>query len=221
LIVIIIPVLRRPWRVQPLVDSIEANTLAEHRTLFVASPGDDDEIAAINDVGAEWIETPEQYPSGDYARKINLAYRASWEPLMFLGADDLCFHPDWFEKASAKFGGDIGVVGTNDLGNRRVMQGVHATHSLVSREYIDRHGTIDEPHKVLHEGYQHNWVDTEFVGTAQHRGAFISARESVVEHLHPHWNADVPVDSTYEHGLSGFERDRRYYLGRQHLWNGR
>lgn len=218
MIVLCIPVLRRPHRVQPLIDSIEAATSEAHRTLFIVSPGDDDEIAAIKDAGAEFIETPEAFTFADYALKINLAYRATWEPLLFLGADDLQFHEGWFEKAYEKLAPGVGVVGTNDLGNRRVIRGQHATHSIVTRDYIDRHGTIDEPHKVLHEGYLHNWVDTEFVQTAQHRGAYVHAHESIVEHLHPHWKPEVPLDSTYEHGLSGFERDRRVFAGRLPLW---
>lgn len=219
MIVIAIPVLNRPHRVEPLIDSIEHATPETHRTIFVVSPGDDDEITAIEKAGAELICTPVAYDSGDYAKKINLAHRATWEPLLFLGADDLLFHEGWFERAYEKLieRPGVGVVGTNDLGNRRVTAGQHATHSVVSREYVDTRGTIDEPRKVLHEGYRHNWVDTEFVQTAQHRGAFIAAHDSVVEHLHPHWGK-AELDSTYEHGLAGFERDRRVFLGRQHLW---
>lgn len=216
MIVICVPVLRRPHRVQPLIDSIEAATPQAHRTLFIVSPGDDDEIAAIKDAGAEFIETPEPYAFGDYSKKINLAYRASWEPLLFLGADDLHFHPGWFEKAYEKLAPGIGVVGTNDLTNKRTRH-YHSTHSLVTRDYIDTQGTIDERHKVLHEGYLHNFVDDELVATANHRSAYAHADDCHVEHFHP-MGRKAPTDDVYAIGLSGFDRDRRLFRQRERLW---
>lgn len=216
MLVIAVPVLRRPHRVVPLIDSIEDATPEPHRTLFVCTPGDADEIAAIKNAGAEWIETPEAYTSGDYARKINLAYRATWEPLLFLAADDLHFHPDWFSNAFDKLADGVGVVGTNDLGNRRTRRGEHSTHSLVTREYADR-GTIDEPHKILHEGYPHEFVDDELVQTAQKRGAYAHARNSHVEHMHPHWNK-APLDDLYRDEPRRMIAGRRIFEGRRHLW---
>lgn len=216
MIVICVPVLRRPHRVALLIESIEAATPEEHRTLFVCSPGDDDEIAAIKDAGAEWIETPEAYMSGDYAKKINLAYRATWEPLLFLGADDLHFHSDWFPNALEKLTENIGVVGTNDLGNKRTRRGEHSTHSLVTREYADR-GTIDEPHKILHEGYPHEFVDDELVQTAQKRGAYAHASDCIVEHMHPHWGKS-DWDDLYRDEPRRMIEGRKVFEGRRHLW---
>ncbi len=217
MIVIIVPVLKRPHRVRPLIDSIEAATPEAHRTLFVVSPGDDDEITAIKDAGAEFIETPEPYPSGDYAKKINLAYRASWEPLLFLGADDLHFHEGWFEKAYGKLQPGIGVVGTNDLGNKRTRRGEHSTHSLVTRDYADKFGTIDERHKILHEGYPHEFVDDELCQTAQFRGAYAHARDCIVEHMHPHWGK-AETDELYQAEPQRMIAGREVFEGRRRLW---
>lgn len=216
MLVIIVPVLRRPHRVEPLIDSIEAATPQAHRTLFVCSPDDEQEIAAIEKLGAEHICTPEPYLSGDYARKINLGYRASWEALMFLGADDLSFQPGWFDKAYEGLGEGIGVVGTNDLTNRRTNR-FHSTHSLVTREYADKFGTIDDRHKVLHEGYHHVFCDDELVATALHRGAYVHADACYVEHLHP-MKQKAPRDDVYDHGISQFAVDRRKFQDREHLW---
>lgn len=217
MIVICIPVLRRPHRVAHLIESIEAATPEEHRTLFIASPEDVEEIEALKVAGAEWIETPEPRGHGDYARKINLAYRATWEPLLFLAADDLRFHPGWLPKALDCLTENVGVVGTNDLTNRRTRR-FHSTHSLVTREYVDKYGTIDEPHKVLHEGYRHNFVDDELIATAQFRGAYVHAHGCWVEHLHP-MGGKSETDEVYQLGLAGFDRDRRVFQGRQPLWH--
>lgn len=216
---IIVPVLRRPHRVAPLLESIDAATPEPHRVLFVASPEDEAEQKAIAAAGADVLVLDSPAGRGDYARKINLAYTVTDDPLLFLGADDLCFHRGWLEAAVAAMTGDVGAVGTNDLGNARVVRGDHATHFLVTRAYADR-GTIDEPGKILHEGYCHNFVDDEFLATARLRGAVAMAPESHVEHLHPNWGK-APHDETYERGQAGFEVDRRHFNHRRHLWGQR
>lgn len=215
-VAIIVPVLRRPHRVAPLIESIEAATPEPHHTLFVCSPGDDDEIAAIKNAGAEHIETPVAYTFADYALKINLGYRATWEPLLFLGADDLHFHPGWFEKAYEKLAPGVGVVGTNDLCNKRTRR-QHSTHSLVTRDYVDRYGTIDEPRKILHEGYEHELCDDEFVLTATHRGAYVHADDCYVEHLHP-MNGKAPSDDLYAQQTRRILAGRPLFNERSRLW---
>lgn len=216
-VAILVPVLRRPHNVAPLVASIEGATPEAHHTLFICSEGDTDELDAVTDVGAEHLTIP-AYGLGDYAKKINAGFTATTEPYVFLGADDLRFHDGWFAAAHAEMANrKIGVVGTQDLGNPRVKQGLHSTHSLVRRSYIERYGTIDEPGKVLHEGYPHEFVDDELVGTAQARGAWAFAHDSVVEHLHPHWGK-APTDDLYGQARSRYMIGRKLYKRRRHLW---
>lgn len=109
------------------------------------------------------------------------------------------------------------MVGTNDLGNPRVLRGVHATHSLVTRRYVDQHGTIDEPGKVLHEGYWHEFCDDEFVETSWKRKAWAFAADSVVEHLHPAWGK-APMDDLYAQEPRRMRQGRRLFLHRRRLW---
>lgn len=153
---------------------------------------------------------------GDYARKINHAYRQSDHQFLFLAADDLCFCPNWFERAKARLRPGIGVVGTNDLGNVRVIQGRHATHSLVTREYADR-GTIDQAETIYHEGYAHNFVDDELVATAKRRRAWVFARDSMVEHLHPDYGK-AAFDDVYDLGRSLFRQDAALFRSRSARW---
>ena len=136
---------------------------------------------------------------------------------VFLGADDLRFWPGWDESAIERYyETDKPVVGTNDLGNTTVMAGRHATHSLVHRSYVEQ-GTIDDPTCLLHEGYSHNWVDTEFIGTAMKRDAFTFCRDSHVEHMHPFWQKGDD-DAIYEKGRQHYRLDRRLYQKRHRLW---
>lgn len=210
-VAILVPVLRRPHRVQPLLDSIKAATSQPWRALFICDPYDLKEQEAVQAAGGRFLIV-----SGNYAQKINTAVKATSDPLLFLGADDLHFHPGWLEAAQALLSDTIGVVGTNDLGNRRVMAGDHSTHSLVTRWYAQL-GTIDEPDKVLHEGYPHEFVDDEFIATAKKRGAFAHASDSIVEHLHPLWGK-APTDELYDGHAMRMRRGRRIYARRQPLW---
>lgn len=215
---IVVPVLKRPHRVKPLLENIAASTPeGSYRVLFVASPYDAAEIAAIEDSGADYrvVEWDGGSP-GDFARKTNAGYRASTEPLIFTGADDLNFHPGWLEAAKACFLPTVGVVGTNDLYNPGVKAGIHSTHSLVRREYADL-GTVDEPRKIYHEGYDHTFVDNELVQTAIARRAFVHCPNSVVEHVHPHANK-APTDPVYRLSEASVRQGRRLFNQRKKLW---
>lgn len=212
--------LGRPHRVPLLLASLDEATPADaYRVLFLVSPEDTTVIEAVDNAGAERLVVPRKTLYGDYARKINAGYAATAEDYLFLGADDLHFHPGWFERAVSRFDNDpaIGVVGTNDLGNSRVMRGDHATHSLVARRYADEFGTIDEPGKVLHEGYWHEYVDDELVGTAKARNAWAFAEDSHVEHLHPQYGK-AAMDDSYEQQHYRMSRTSSYFRERRRLW---
>lgn len=217
---VVVPVLRRPHRVEPLLESLAGATPEPHRVLFCCTIGDEAEIAAVEATGSEHIDL--EHAPGDYARKINTAVAQSGEPFVFLGADDLQFHPGWLSAALTLMHARVGVVGTNDLTNRRVMRGEHATHSLVARWYIDRLGTLNEhggnnPGEVLFEGYQHEYVDDELVGTAKKRGAWAFAEDSHVEHLHP-MRGKAPMDEIYAAQEARMRASRQLFQRRRSLW---
>lgn len=193
--------------------SVDAAT-DDYRLLFVATGDDEAELTALSDAGADWIVPSAHRNTGDYARKINAGMRASIEPLIFTGADDLVFRPGWFEAAVALIGAGVGVVGTNDLGNPDVVAGRHATHSLVDRQYAEVFGTYDCPGRIYHEGYDHNFCDVEFVQTAMRRHAWAFAPDSVVEHVHPSWKK-ADTDPTYELGRAQWTADARTWRNRK------
>jgi glycosyltransferase involved in cell wall biosynthesis len=216
---ILIPVLRRPLNVKPLVESIEQNT-KDFEILFLASPGDYEEIIELDHQNQSYKIMDSNYENnGDYARKINRGFNTIKAEWYFLGADDLRFYPGWFEHAMERYE-DNGacVIGTNDLGNPMVIRGLHSTHTLVLGEYATRCGTIDEPGKILHEGYPHEYVDQEFVETARCRLAWTFSHKSIVEHLHPNWNK-AAVDSIYAAQDLRMISGGRLYEKRKHLWN--
>ena len=243
---IVIPVLRRPHRLMRVYDSAKAATPNAH-VLFVASTDDGATREALDAHGLDHIIAP--WPGGqrgDYARKINLGYRYTTQPLIFTGADDIAFHVDWFDEAASLIdvpeeaitvlkGGilvgpgvvpRIGVVGTKDLCNERTMVGAHSTHSLVARWYADQGGCADQDHVIYHETYFHEYCDDELVQTAMARQAYAHS-EAIVEHLHPNRDAanhprpnefTVKDDEVYQLGRARSRMSRRIFMHRRSLW---
>lgn len=111
------------------------------------------------------------------------------------------------------------MVGTNDGSNPRTASGRHSTHTAVTRDYVDRLGTADEPGKVLHEGYWHEYVDDEFVWTAKARRVWAHAADSHVEHLHPNWGKR-PADASDAKQPERFAQGRALFDSRRPLWRG-
>lgn len=215
----LIPVLNRPHRVAPLLESFDESVAVERaegwdiEAVFVCSFGDMAETEAVRACGIEPL-----FSDANYSGKINYAVtQRHWSDWYLTGADDLKFHPGWLRAAINRHikTGAL-VIGTNDLHNPSVIRGLYATHLLVHRDYMLR-GTIDEPGKILHEGYRHNCCDTELVETAKVRGQFAFARDSHVEHLHPIFKG-APDDATYRLGREHHRADKLLLAERRKLW---
>lgn len=204
---ILVPVLNRPQNAEPFMRSLRASTgLA---TAYAIHDADDlDTMRAWKEAGATVIESTGKR----FATKINDGYRATTEPWLFLAGDDVKFHPGWLDAAQyASAASGCQVIGTNDLGNPRVMRGEHATHILIAREYVDKHGASWEPAgTVCHEGYRHWFVDDEIVTLAKSRATFVVALGSKVEHLHPVWGK-AETDDTYKLGQHYVDADKRLF----------
>jgi hypothetical protein len=212
---ILIPVLGRPHRAAPLVQNIRDTTTVEHRIIFICTIGDDEQISECNVSDADMV-TVAQFPAGpgDYAKKINVGKHLDGE-WIFQAADDLTFTPGWAEAAlkMADTGPGYDVVATNDMANASVKRGQFGTHNLIRRRYVtERLGG-----QLLHEGYDHNFVDRELAGWAQHHGVFVFARHSRVTHNHPNWRT-APDDPTYQKGARRFRADQKLFYSRAHLW---
>lgn len=214
MISVLVPCLGRPGNAQPLADSL-ASSGADSTLTFICTAGDSAQIAASETTGAEVMIAAWKAGPGDFARKINAGFLATESDYVFMGADDIEFTPGWAEIATRMMRGRIGVVGTNDMANRQVMRGEFGTHCLISRSYIDEHGgTFDnEPGVVLHEGYDHNFVDRELCEVARRRRAFAFAPQSVVKHRHPVWKT-ATWDPTYRKALARFNEDQQLFAAR-------
>lgn len=215
-VAVIIPVLNRPHRVAPLVASILASD-KRAKPLFLVSPGDADELAAVRSSDASWVVVDWPPGRGDYAKKINHGFLFTDDEWVFTGADDLHFHPGWFDAClNAHARTNACVIGTNDGGNPLVINGRHSTHSLVHRDYGEC-GTIDDSTKLLCELYDHNGVDVEFVETARWRRTFTFASDARVEHQHHLWRK-AEKDDTYRKGNRAYAADQALLARRRRMW---
>lgn len=210
---ILIPTYRRPHKVAEITQNI-LDTTRSGTVYFCCEEDDLETIKTVEDTPHANLVINNRTRS--YSGAINSGVMESCEPYVFAGADDLYFHPGWFELAMDMMVGEIKVVGTNDLANPEVLAGSHATHFLVDGMYACK-GVIDHPGIMLFEGYDHNWTDREFILTAQKRGVYAHCHESIVEHKHWAWNK-APLDDTYNRGIRSEAADRETFISRQHLW---
>ena len=219
MISILIPTVGRPDRLAGLAANIHDTTVAEHEIVFIVEEDDQASIAAILDAG-EHDRFHINLEARSYAGACNSAYlRHRLGELIFTGADDLHFHHGWDVEAMAHLDDQVLVVGTNDRLNPYVAKGWHATHYLIDRRYLDTEGgCVDAgPGSFLHEGYSHNFTDTEFIGTAKARARFRPCLEAVVEHLH-HSAGRMAPDATTEKTQAGYGADAELYDRRKELW---
>lgn len=208
---ILIPVLGRPHLVAPLLENIAAATDVPYRVLFLCSVGDDEEIRAVEDAGAEYRLLDNPPASGQYAKKINLGFRETENEWLFLVADDVRFYPQW---ASIALRHDVSVISVNERHNSMVRQGLLAVHPLVKRTYIEEcGGSLDGPGTIYHEGYSHNFVDCELSVIARARKEFVFERRSIVQHMHPGFGRGEH-DYTYEVGFRDWEEDQALFCKR-------
>lgn len=218
MIAVLLPVLGRAHQIESVLRSLKESTVNEYRAILICSPKDD-ALKAARASEADVLVASWQAGHADYAKKLALGYRESDEPWIFQGATDLTFYPGWDVKAfkvARRFA--PGVIGTNDMGNPFVMRGLHSTHSLISRDYIEKFGgTLDGSGVVFSEAYDHQWSDCEFIETARRRRQFIFAKNSRVEHLHPHWGKGE-TDSTYEKAWRATSEDQKLFMRRRGLY---
>jgi hypothetical protein len=99
-VAVVIPLWRRTKNIDRVTCSL-LDTVPLAHICFVVSSGDEwitpwttlpGDTIVVDGVGGE---------PGDYARKINAGYRATEEPFIFTGADDLVFHDGWYDAARA------------------------------------------------------------------------------------------------------------------------
>lgn len=213
-VAILIPTFGRADRLFNVHLNAVQSTAIDIGVYFIVEKEDQKSIDALSSLDYSCTIINKRKPS--YAGAINTAYEEVMADYYFAGGDDLNFHMGWLEKC-LNLTDMYPVVGTNDLLNREVMHGTHATHYLVARKYLEEQGgTIDNTYPFLYE-YEHNYTDREFIETAQRRGVFTPCLDAIVEHIH-YGNKKAVYDATYQKNQATLRQDRSLYISRQALW---
>ena len=203
---ILIPV-ERPARIMAIANEIAATVHPLTPVLWACTEGS--ECAAILEFWREDFTCDE---GGSWGVRLNRLFTHTDAEYLFLGADDVRFHPGWHDAAMARMQQVDGVVAVNDLWNPR------GTLALVSRRYLlEEGGTVDGTGAIIHEGYRHCFSETELFETAASRSRFAYCAESIVEHLHPAAGKSE-WDEVYKIGTDNWDHDEALYLSRRHLW---
>jgi len=216
---IIIPTYGRASQLEAVAENIHESTSSDHRVVFVCERDDTDSIAGVEALPAAQLVINER--TRNYAGALNTGYTHTSNPWVFTGADDLVWTTDWDLDCLAKVDDWFAVIGTNDLLNTAVLAGMHSTHSLVARDYLEAVGGVaDEgPGSFYPECYDHNFCDTEFIATAKMRARFRPCLDAVVEHLHV-TTGKVEADATYLRSIAHYDADSRMYDMRRDVWAG-
>jgi hypothetical protein len=212
-IAVIIPTLGRPHKVQSIVTNLQ-ETAPEVTPYFVIEPNDAVTAEAVADVHGNTIINRRV---ASYAGAVNTALHETSEPYLYVSADDFEYHNEWLPPLLNEID-SFGICGSNDLHNKEVLAGTMATSFLIRRDYAVT-ACIDQPGIMLHEGYTHNFVDTEVIGTARSRNQFKHCSNSHVEHKHYLWGL-APHDDTYAKSVKQHEADWRTFNNRKVLWGG-
>jgi len=211
-VAVIVPVLRRPWRAEPFMESWRASNPAGSAVYAVTDAEDRATRQAWFDAGAIVLTSDR---GSTYAQKVNYGLEATVEPWLLLVGDDVKFHEGWLE-AALEAGQHADVVSTNDMARTDLDE--LAVHPMFSRRYlIDRGASLDGPGLICHEGYKHWYVDNEWSFLARERGVMTYAAGARIEHLHPIFRKGE-TDEVYELGQSHAYEDSRLWILRKNLY---
>ena len=205
-VAVLIP-LMRPHKIAPLVANI-AETTSDCEIIVIATGECAD---ATRDLPVVLVEDE----GGTWPQRINAGYKFTNASYIMTGADDLLFHPDWFQaamRAMDRFPNSSGVVAVNDLHNKA------GTHFVMARSYIQEFGASgDGPDTLMCEEYAHQYCDDEIRSVARKHERWAIAEDSVVEHLHV-GAGKAPMDETYRIGEATASQGLAVYSSRAHLW---
>jgi len=221
-VAVVVPVMKRPENVQPLVDSFDRSNDGTANLYFVCDADDEAEIAAVRSAGLEPLYATRGHT---FPQKANTGYLGTSESFVFVCGDDCEFTPGWLDRPR-ELSDRYDVIGTNDAEpgrtrNQDVASGKHADHWFTRRTYIDDVGScLEGPGVFCPEAYYHWWVDKEVIGLAKARGVFSPALESRVVHHHPGFDGDEDArlsDPVYMKAVEWADRDAKTFERRESL----
>ena len=156
MISILVPTLGRPDALAPLIHSIRATTPTDcYEIVFVLDSDDRPTHEALHAYPGHDVRIV--VGDGTYPQKTNMGFDESEGDLILPTADDVRFHPGWYELAMQEFANWVKWSG-NDL-SPATEGGEHVTMPIVRRSYIEDPCRAGERGTVFNEDYHHNFVE--------------------------------------------------------------
>jgi hypothetical protein len=221
---VIFPTRGRAQVLEDLVANLAETAGEQTAPMFVVDPDDDATWLTLEVCWADyegWVLALELM--GGYPQKANAGAKASnalsGGEFVMIGGDDVRFHDGWADCALDAFRDPrLMVVAPNDMSPNA---GNNATFPIVRRSYIEDPGASwDGPGTLYHDGYVHNFSDTELWTLALKRMVGRYIPECRVEHMHPAWGK-AEVDETYRSGglnSKGWAEDEQRFILRSKEW---
>jgi len=189
--------------------NIEQNTNSPFTLYWGIEPDDVLSIRAAEKTGHPIVLN--KYTMG-YSNTIQTIYEQAKEPIFFHANDDFYFPKDW-DKPHMQYLKDHPEVMALGVPDGTASE-AYSTITFIRRKYIkEQSGVADMPNRVFYP-YNHNFQDTEFTKTAQHRGVWDACTEPCIDHRR---EGD---DETYQKNNATYGIDAEVYGSRRHLFNG-
>jgi glycosyltransferase involved in cell wall biosynthesis len=207
-IAVLIPTFGRPHKLDKLIANFKRNS-KQSTLYFIIDPIDKLSKEKLKPNSNEYSVLSIK---GEYQKAINYGYKNTKEPFIFCGADDILFTKGWEEKL-LNIMEDEKIMVTGGIDDWVCSgSGVHTSHPLIRRTYIDDIG-CPQGYKgyIYNPNRQHYHIDIELEQVAWHRGVIKICKECVIEHNH-FFNKKAEKDSTYDRSYQLIKSDTEHYL---------
>lgn len=207
---ILIPTYHRGEKLRELHHNITDTTTESFMVYYIAETGD----TTLPDINTweKCLAMRGEY--GSPSKAVNKAFKASRNPYFIFANDDFKFTPEWDAKALEKMSDGVSVVAINDGDPRGTPQ--WGTITLSRRSYVNDYGGTEKKGEVFHEGYIHNYVDTEYWHRAEARGVTAIAPDAVIIHQHPAFG--FKADDTHRKQGDSMAHDSALFSVRRRQW---
>lgn len=206
-----LPTFHRPHKLEAVIENIRKATKNPYELYFGVEPEDMGTQEELRHLQQKMIIN--EYDAG-YSNTIQTIYENTHEPIWFHANDDFIFLPNWDEHPIAMFETEsVKVVGVP----QNEADKSYSAICFARRSYIEEDsGVIDMPNRVFYP-YHHNYIDTEFTRTAQHRNVWAASSTPCIDHDHPGIKGGEK-DEVYKKNDATATIDEQTFKSRQHLW---
>ena len=212
-IAVLIPTYKRSHKLEKLVNNFyECSSLAN--LYFIVEPNDIKTLEVLDKLYTKYKFRVFTLHA-EYVEAINQGVSLTSEPFVFCGADDILFSKDW-DKKLLKIMEDESVNVTGGIDDWLCSKsGIHISHPLVRRAYIEGLGSYWGGNQGLYfSGYKHYQCDIELEQLAWTRNCFRLCKEVTIAHNH-YINHQVENDETYQKSRKNLKADTDLYNKRK------